>query len=120
MNMPSKLTKYGNNGNIRITIRDKHTLQSLGFDKQNDILYMRKTLSCDNAITFNMTIPMLNTAWHIDIIDEMLGQPYDYQAMLQSNPNHQHANAVKRDVENIILELSRAGIIHGWQPDDYI
>lgn len=71
-------------------------------------------------ITFYVRIPKNGADIKIDVIDDDFGQPYDYQYILQYNPEHRVANIVKEQVEQWMQELQTAGVITGYVAGMYI
>ena len=57
-------------------------------------------------ITFNVTIPKDGSDIGIDILDDSFMQPYDYQYMLDRNPNFEPALKVKEQVEEWIYKCN--------------
>ena len=57
---------------------------------------------------------------NIQVIDEDFGQPYDYQYMLENNPNFTLALLVRKCVEEQMQKLQDAGILSGHNKYDYI
>lgn len=56
----------------------------------------------------------------IDVLDDDYLQPYDYQLILERNPNHEHALKVKEFVEEELEKLQAAGILSGHKRGEYV
>lgn len=112
------LNKNGNNDAIRVCVKDDEKMEAAGFIKTvRDEWYMCRRVS--DHITFNFTVRNEDD-WSIDVLDEYILQPYDYQNMLEENPKYVPARVVRHNVDDIMLELISAGIIGNWEIGDYI
>jgi len=109
--------------NVAITsnILPEEQMRKLGFtDHLESVWYYSKYVSKNKQITFNVSIPKDGSRFEIDILDENFLQPYDYQAILSSNPNNHYAKQIKKTVEDHMQQLFNYGIIAGWKPGMYI
>ena len=71
-------------------------------------------------ITFDVHIPIDGSDINIQVIDEDFCQPYDYQYMLENNPNFTLALLVRECVEEQMQKLQDVGILSGHNKYDYI
>ena len=71
-------------------------------------------------IEFTVVIPKDGSGIDIAIIDEDFCQPYDYQRILRTDPNHECANIVKEQVEKWMEYLQDNGVISGHTYGEYI
>lgn len=71
-------------------------------------------------ISFNVSIPKDGSDISIDILDEHFGQPYDYQYMINNNPDFEPAWIVREQVEFWMNKLKESKIISGHKYGDYI
>lgn len=58
--------------------------------------------------------------WVIDVLDEYFLQPYDYQGLLERNPDNGYARAVADECERQYRLLTEAGILTGWHEGMYV
>ena len=75
--------------------------------------------ACFN-ISFNVSIPKDNSDIQIDVLDEAFCQPYDYQYMLDKNPEFEPALVVKEQVEDWMKYLQDNEVISGHVYGEYI
>lgn len=120
-----KLTKNHNNATIKVHILPEDEMRRLGFtDYANKNWYYCKPVFATkySEITFNLSVNKTDTNdWRIDVLDENFCQPYDYQYFLAKSKNPPEAAViVNKNVENIMQQLSEAGIISGHNYGDYI
>ena len=71
-------------------------------------------------ISFNVHIPKDGSDIDIMILDDDLCQHYDYQRILEKNPEHECANIVKEEVEKWMKYLKDNGICEVHEYGDYI
>ena len=69
---------------------------------------------CRGDITLNLTIAKDGSDWELDVLDERFLQPYDYQGLLERNPDNGYARAVADECERQYRLLTEAGILTGW------
>ena len=75
----------------------------------------------EKEISFNISVSKADPKdFRIDILDEDFLQPYDYQSILQNNPNQKFAKFIMENVEKEMLRLKECGIIDGHEYGDYI
>ena len=72
-----------------------------------------------SAFTTKLT-PKNNSDIQIDVLDEAFCQPYDYQYMLDKNPNFEPALVVKEQVEDWMKYLQNNEVISGHVYGEYI
>lgn len=115
-----ELTKHGNNAEIKVHILSDEEMRDIGFtDHAKTRWYF-----CRNAglagISFNVTINKDMSDWRIDILDDAFCQPYDYQYILERNPQSEAAKKVQARVESLMADLTEKGIISGHKYGEYI
>ena len=71
-------------------------------------------------ISFHVHIPKNGSDLDIMIIDEDFCQPYDYQYILEKQPDHECANIVKKQVEKWMQYLQDNKILNGHIYGEYI
>lgn len=77
-----------------------------------------KTIARD--ITFNITIPKDGSDIVIITLDESFCQPYDYQRILENDPQFPFALQVKEKVEQIMSYLQSVEVLSGHKYGYYI
>ena len=120
INYDVPLDKRGQNANIKGHILDEETMQKHKF-KQREYRgkkwwYRGKNLGRD----ISMNITLEEDKIQIDFLDDAFCQPYDYQEMLRKNPSNEFCLEIHKQAQEIMLELSHAGIISGYQTCHYI
>jgi len=115
-----KVNQYGTNSKIKARILDDETMRKIGFtDYVKDEWYFMKML--DSEISFNVSIKKNDPDnVRIDILDENFGQPYDYQMILEDNPNFEFALKIKDEVERWMSYLQEQGVLSGHVYGEYI
>lgn len=114
MNKNVDVDEYGLNKKIQGHILPDDKMRKLGFtDRNPDNWYYCKGIAED--ISFNVTIPKDGSRIRIDVLDEMLLQPYDYQRM-----SNKFAYFIKEQVEKQMNYLQKAGVVSGHKYGEYI
>lgn len=115
-----ELTKNGNNAEITINLLSDAEMRKIGFtDCVKDTWYYCKDLL--NEISFNVTVKKNDpTDFRIDVLDEDFCQPYDYQYLLDKNPNFEFAKKIFVLVESEMARLAALGIVSGHRYGEYI
>lgn len=113
-----KLTKHGNNANIKIHVLSDDEMVKAGFRKTNDGNW-NKLRFLDEDISFDITIYQ-DGDWRIDVLEEEFLQPYDYQFILDKDPKFSFALNIKRRADEEMTKLIEAGIVSGWKIGDYL
>ena len=116
------------NAKIKGHILSEDDMKEIGFtDYDNKNWYFCRYLTVSNLkkykgieITFNFTIPKNEDDIAIDVLDETFHQVYDYQLILASNPHHEFARIVQKQVEDWMAYLQEKGVISGHIPGEYI
>lgn len=112
-------------------ILDEDNLKKYGFEYMEGIFnippswhYHKFMDEKDLEVTFEVNYywPKPYKGDHLEIItiDDDWGQPYDYQSILEKNPDNKFALKVKDFAEKEMARLEEAGIIRGHKPGDYI
>jgi hypothetical protein len=113
-----KINEHGNNDGIKYrTLSDVH-MKSLGFTEKSKFWYLRKELNC--GISFNLTINKYSNIGYIDILDDDILQPYNYQEVLQDINCSQFILDLHCKIQAIMLYLTTTGVIYGYKQNDYI
>lgn len=71
-------------------------------------------------ISFSVSISKDGSDIRIDILDEDFCQPYDYQMILNRNPNFPTALIVYEQVEEHMKYLQSKGVLSGHTKGEYI
>lgn len=126
--MSVELNSNGVNKLIKATILSDEEMRAIGFtDYAKDRWYFCRLIKFPKEkryrgfkISFNVRIPKNNSDIQIDVLDEAFCQPYDYQYMLDKNPNFGPALVVKEQVEDWMKYLQDSGVISGHVYGEYI
>lgn len=114
-----ELDDNGLNADISASILSDEEMTDLGFtDHTGKNWYYTTQLMAD--ISLNVTIPKDGSRLSLDVLDEEILQPYDYQRILMNNPEHPFSLSVKTQVEEELQYLSEKGVLHGWVKGMYI
>lgn len=114
-----KTNVNGVNAKIKASILPDAEMRRIGFTNHHEPnWYFCRMLNDD--ISFSVTIPKDGSDIRIDVLDENFCQPYDYQAMLNRNPNHKFALDIRDGVEKWMEYLQEKGILKGHKKYDYI
>lgn len=115
------LNANGNNAALAMRALDDAAMRELGFtNHMPGRWYLCRPVSADGDVTLNVVIGRTGDDWRIDVLDEWLGQPYDYQMLLNDNPRFGYANEVADRCEEWFGKLSEAGILNGWKSGMYV
>lgn len=110
-----KLTRHCNNAALGVNILSDAEMRALGFtDHVPEKWYLCRRVSEHGDITLNLTIAKNGSDWMLDVLDENFLQPYDYQWLLERDPNNTYARAVADECERQYRLLTEAGILTGW------
>lgn len=113
--MNVKLTRHCNNAALGVNILPDAEMRALGFtDHVPEKWYLCRRVSERGDITLNLTIAKNGSDWMLDVLDENFLQPYDYQWLLERDPNNTYARAVADECERQYRLLTEAGILTGW------
>lgn len=117
--MNVEVNSKGTNNNIKAHILSDEEMREIGFtDRYEPHWYFCKGVASDTS--FNVTIPKDGSDIEIITLDEMFGQPYDYQYILKNNPDLKFALNVKKKTEEWMQYLIDRGVLSGWNRGDYI
>lgn len=104
------LTKHQNNAALGVNILPDAEMRAYGFtDHAPEEWYLCRKVSEDGTTTLNLTIAKDGSDWVIDVLDEYFLQPYDYQGLLERNPDNGYARAVADECERQYRLLPDAG-----------
>ena len=110
---------HGTNTKIRFHYFCEPVMRKLGFtDHHPEIWSFSRGLGYD--ISFNVHIPKNGGECWIDVLDESFGQPYDYQKILETDPNHAVAGFIFNQVEHWMSYLQEFGVLSGHEYGEYI
>ena len=126
-----ELNSHGVNAKIKAHILDDATMREIGFtDYAKDRWYFCRGINFKDAkkkrglknidVSFSVTIPKDGSDIRIDVLDEWFCQPYDYQYILEKDPEHKIANIVKEQVEYWMEKLQEDGVLKGHVRGEYI
>lgn len=123
-----EVNSKGVNTAIKTQILSEEKMREIGFtDYSNDRWYFCKGIEFPKEkrysgfdITFNVSIPKDGSDFSIDVLDEDFLQPYDYQRMLNENPNFEPCLIVKEQVEEWMAYLQDNGVLSGHNYGEYI
>lgn len=122
--MSVELNSNGVNKKIKAHILSDDEMREIGFtDYSKDRWYFCRVVQKFKYgfdITFNVTIPKDGSDISIDILDDSFMQPYDYQYMLDRNPNFDPALKVKDQVEEWMAYLQEKCVLSGHEYGEYI
>lgn len=126
--MEIKLNKHGVNALIGANILNEAKMRELGFtDFAKDRWYFCRGINFPKQkrykgfdISFSVTIPKNGDDIRIDVLDEDFCQPYDYQRMLEKNPNFEPALIVNEQVEEWMEYLQKNNVLFGHIKGEYI
>lgn len=123
-----EVNSKGVNKAIEAHILSDEKMREIGFtDHAKDRWYFCRILKFpkkeryrDFEISFNVTTPKDGSDFSIDVLDEDFLQPYDYQRMLNNNPDFEPALIVKEQVEEWMAYLQDNGVLSGHKYGEYI
>ena len=124
--MNVEVNSNGVNKLIKYNILSDEEMRAIGFtDYVEDTWYFCRMIKFPKGhrgfdISFNVSIPKDNSDIQIDVLDEAFCQPYDYQYMLDKNPNFEPALVVKEQVEDWMKYLQDSNVISGHVYGEYI
>ena len=124
--MNVEVNSNGVNKLIKYNILSDEEMRAIGFtDYAKDTWYFCRMIKFPKEhrrldISFHVSIPKDNSDIQIDVLDEAFCQPYDYQYMLDKNPNFEPALVVKEQVEDWMKYLQDSGVISGHVYGEYI
>lgn len=116
-----EVNSYGTNKNIKAHILPESKMRKIGFTDHNPNVWYFSKVWDDVDISFNVSIPKNESAEiHIDVLDEMFLQPYDYQYILKNMPSHPIASTIKNRVDEQMVYLIENGVLSNWEVGDYV
>ena len=124
--MNVEVNSNGVNKLIKYNILSDKEMRDIGFtDYAKDTWYFCRMIKFPKGhrgfdISFNVSIPKDNSDIQIDVLDEAFCQPYDYQYMLDKNPDFEPALVVKEQVEDWMKYLQDNEVISGHVYGEYI
>lgn len=121
-----EISVSGNNAKLKANLLSDEKMVESGFRWIGAIgkWVFNKVILPRQGISFTVSIPKEHSEnFRIDVLDDLFGQPYDYQGIL-SKPTYDEPNrvAVKcyQEVEKYMERLQKAGIIEGHVKGEYI
>ena len=119
INYNVNLNAINQNKNIKAHILSDQMMREIGFtDYDSKNWYFFKSIA-DN-ITFNVSIKKKTGYIRIEVLDENIMQPYQYQELLRNCPHAEFALKVHEAVQEQMKYLMDKGIITGYRLGDYI
>lgn len=115
-----EVNSHGTNKAIKFNILNNDLMREAGFSFIDSLNKWFFSANLFRDISFSVSIPANGDEAWIDVIDEDFGQPYDYQYMLERNPDAEFPNKIKEKVEANMLFLKLRGIIEGHEYGQYI
>lgn len=123
-----EVNSKGVNKVIKTHILSEEKMREIGFtDHAKDRWYFCRILNFPKKeryrgfeISFSVTIPKDGSDFSIDVLDEDFLQPYDYQYMLNNNPDFEPALIAKEQVEEWMAYLQDNGVLSGHKYGEYI
>ena len=124
-----KVNQHGVNIKIKVTVLPEEKMRHIGFtDYAKDRWYFCRVIKFPDKkryknfiITFGVSIVKNNPEdFRIDVLDDAYCQPYDYQAILENNPNFEPCLIVKEQVEEWMKYLQDEGVLSGHKFGEYI
>lgn len=124
MSNEAKVNSHGTNAAIKAHILSDDEMHTIGFSDRNPERWyycrMVPSLGKGIEISFNVAIPKNGSDIAIDVLDEYFLQPYDWQYILERNPNLECPLRVRDFVEKEMKKLQDAGVLSGHKYGDYI
>lgn len=122
------VNKHGTNTAIVPHILPEDEMRKIGFtDHHPEFWYYSRRVPFGKKskfrgmdIDFSVTIAKDGSDFSIDVLDDDFGQPYDYQAMLERNPEFELGLIVQEFVESEMDKLQSAGVLSGHVRGEYI
>lgn len=126
--MNIEVNSNGVNSLIKYNILSDERMREIGFtDHSNSRWYFSRMINFPKDkrysgfnISFNVSIPKDGSDLRIDILDEDFLQPYDYQYLLEKNPDLEPALIISKQVEKWMSYLTEAGVLSGHVYGEYI
>lgn len=119
-----QVNSHGTNVAIKAHILSDDKMYTIGFtDRDPSKWYyyrMVPGLGKGIEISFNVTIPKDGSDIEIITLDEDFLQPYNYESILERNPNLECALKVHDFVEEQMKYLQDTGVLSGHRKGDYI
>ena len=119
-----QVNSHGTNVAIKAHTLPDDEMHTIGFTDRDPSkwYYYRMAPGLGNGIeiSFNVTIPKDGSDIEIITLDEDFLQPYDYQSILEHNPNLECALKVRDFVEEQMKYLQDTGVLSGHRNGEYI
>lgn len=132
-----ELNSHGVNAAIQYHILSDEKMKEIGFTKNyyegtdyeeyspywwftRDIQFPKEKQYRGIEIDFTVKIPKDGSDIDIMVLDMFFCQPYDYQRILEKNPNHPFASIVSEQVEKFMEYLQDNGVLSGHVKGEYI
>lgn len=132
-----EVNSHGVNKLIKATILSDKKMKKIGFQKNyyegtdyeryspywlfsRKIEFPKEKRYKNFDIDFTIKIPKDGSDIYIDILDMDFCQPYDYQFMLDKNPDFEPCLIVKEQVEKWMKYLQDYGVLSGHVYGEYI
>lgn len=103
---------------MKLHVLDEQKMRQIGFtDYANERWYLSRKLADD--VTLNVTISKDKSSGSVEVLDEEFCQWYDFEYILNNDPNHRFANEVKQNFTNNMIWLTQEGIVENWNEGDW-
>lgn len=135
--MAVKLNQYGTNAKIKGHLLSNAKMKEIGFnlnyyegtefEQRSDYVWFKKGFNLPKkfkdvgwSLEFTCKIYKDTREVRIDVLDMDFGQVFDYQILLEKNPENELALAVKEQVEEHMKYLQDEKVISGHKYGEYI
>lgn len=124
-----QLNKHGVNKVIKANLLPDKQMRDIGFTDYREGYWhfmrcfkaFKSNAMFTNEISFNVSINKNDPEdLRIDVLDEDFCQPYDYQYMLEKNPNSETPIRIQAFVEEWMDYLHKKGVLSGHVKGEYI
>lgn len=121
-----ELNSHGVNAKIISHILSNEEMEEIGFIDCGNKWYFCRGLYFPQKkykwteISFSVSIPKDISDIRIDVLDDDFCQPYDYQSILNKDPNFELALIVLEQVEKWMEYLQFKGVLSGHVKGEYI
>lgn len=110
------------NANIKARVLSDEEMKSLGFIERPFHWELKEKVSHIETMDeyLVITIGKEKNGININVFDDYTENIYDYQSQLYDNEFHEYANRIHLNVQEIMMRLVEAGVILGYEKNDYI
>lgn len=110
------------NANIKAHIVDRGMMDAIGFVERPFHWELRKKVSFIPTMQeyLIVTIGKKKEDVNIKVCDEFTGEIYDYQQQIYDDELNEYAYRIHNNVQKEMMGLVSAGVITGYEKNDYI